>query len=116
MTDRKTSQKVVDATNYHQGLLPRRIIPHFRLPKQGETVAESHANVNAYPYKSALCVRPFMSFSKYRGAHPRTSEALFYLMDLVLPYLRLHHYVRQLNTLPWFAYCTVKEDVGSFIR
>lgn len=106
-----TATKIVDCANAHQGLLPRRSESAlFRLPQLGTIIAPSHANLSAQNYRSALCVLPFLLNGSTRD-FTQADEAMYDLLRLVLSYLRLHHFIRRINLLPWHRYNTVEEDL-----
>lgn len=111
MVTSRVATQVVNNTNRHQGLLPRKSQTGlFRLPQLGTTVAETHANVTAYQFSSALFVLPFM----LNGAAQDNLEALRAmppLLRFVMSYLKLHNYVRRVNSVPWFVYENVEEDI-----
>lgn len=112
------ASKVVSISNKHQNCLPRcSASGMFRLPSQGTTIAQSHANVNAIQYKSALCVLPFMlngSYAKLRNA--AATFHMYKLLNFVLAYLKLHHHVRRINMVPYYIYENLDEEVGELVK
>ena len=108
---------IVDTANSQQLLLPRRSSSDlYRLPSPGTIIAESHANVNALQYKSALFVLPFL----LNGSLPDNTKAaagreMYNLMTLILCYLDWHHYVRRTNEKPWYIYESLDSEITKLL-
>lgn len=108
---------IIDTANGWQSGLPRRSVSDglFRLPAMGLMISKTHANVNATQFKSSLCVLPFLLHGTVRNRDEETADAMVALLEYILSYLQLHHYVRRINTVPWFMYDDLEAEVDSRI-
>ncbi len=108
--------RIVQEANRNQAGLPRiSTTGMFRLSGLNTIIAREHPNCTAQNQFSAISVLPFMLRGSNKGISG-SYKPMYFILKLALDYVRLHHFARRVNDVPWHVYSTLDDELKDLLQ